>query len=46
MLTDGVWAEVKVDAEHLRLISEHNAKEFRCPFTTSTPRRGLLPQIR
>jgi hypothetical protein len=26
MLTEGVWAEVKVDNEHLRLFSEHNAQ--------------------
>jgi hypothetical protein len=26
MLTEGVWAEVKVDGEHLRLFSEHNAQ--------------------
>jgi hypothetical protein len=26
MLTDGVWAEVKVDGEHLRLFSEHSAQ--------------------
>jgi hypothetical protein len=26
MLTDGVWAEVKVGGEHLRLFSEHNAQ--------------------
>ena len=25
MLTDGVWAEVEVNGEHLRLFSEHNA---------------------
>ena len=26
MLTEGVWAEVKVHGEHLRLFSEHNAQ--------------------
>jgi hypothetical protein len=26
MLTEGVWAEVRVGAEHLRLFSEHNAQ--------------------
>ncbi len=26
MLTAGVWAEVKVGNEHLRLFSEHNAQ--------------------
>jgi hypothetical protein len=26
MLTEGVWAEVKVGEEHLRLFSEHNAQ--------------------
>jgi hypothetical protein len=25
MLAEGVWAEVKVGGEHLRLFSEHNA---------------------
>jgi hypothetical protein len=26
MMTEGVWAEVKVGAEYLRLFSEHNAQ--------------------
>jgi hypothetical protein len=26
MLTDGVWAEIQVAKEHLRLFSEHNAE--------------------
>jgi hypothetical protein len=26
MLTEGVWAEIKVDGEYLRLFSEHNAQ--------------------
>jgi hypothetical protein len=26
MLTEGVWAEVKVGDEHLRLFAEHNAQ--------------------
>jgi hypothetical protein len=26
MLSGGVWAEVKVGKEHLRLFSEHNAQ--------------------
>jgi len=26
MLTEGVWAEIKVGAEYLRLFSEHNAQ--------------------
>lgn len=26
MLNEGVWAEVKVGSEHLRLFSEHNAQ--------------------
>jgi len=26
MLDEGVWAEVKVGGEHLRLFSEHNAQ--------------------
>jgi hypothetical protein len=26
MLDEGVWAEVKVGSEHLRLFSEHNAQ--------------------
>ena len=26
MLTEGVWAEIKVGDEHLRLFSEHNAQ--------------------
>ena len=26
MLTEGVWAEIKVEGEHLRLFAEHNAQ--------------------
>jgi len=26
MLTGGVWAEIEVNGEHLRLFSEHNAQ--------------------
>ena len=26
MLTDGLWAEVEIGGEHLRLFSEHNAQ--------------------
>jgi hypothetical protein len=26
MLDEGVWAEIKVGSEHLRLFSEHNAQ--------------------
>jgi len=26
MLTEGVWAEVEIGGEHLRLFSEHNAQ--------------------
>ena len=26
MLTEGVWAEINVDGEHLRLFAEHNAQ--------------------
>ena len=26
MLTDGVWAEVELGGEHVRLFSEHNAQ--------------------
>jgi len=26
MLTDGVWAEVEIGREHLRLFSDHNAQ--------------------
>ncbi len=26
MLTEGVWAEVKIGGHHLRLFSEHNAQ--------------------
>ncbi len=26
MLTDGVWAEIEMNGEHLRLFSEHNAQ--------------------
>lgn len=26
MLAEGVWAEIKIGSEHLRLFSEHNAQ--------------------
>jgi hypothetical protein len=26
MLAEGLWAEVKVDGEHLHLFAEHNAQ--------------------
>jgi hypothetical protein len=38
MLTEGVWAEVKVGNEYLRLFSEHNAQGA-SKEQQSTPRR-------
>lgn len=38
ILTEGVWAEVKVDGEHLRLFSERRS--------SSTAREGVLETCR
>ena len=43
MLTDGVWAEVKVGNEHLRLFSEHNAQGLQASVYNVTTKSWLAP---
>jgi len=38
MLTEGVWAEGKVGAEHLRLFAEHNAQGVQAFYVVSALR--------
>ena len=43
MLTDGVWAEVKVGNEHLRLFSEHNAQGVQASVYNVTTKSWIAP---
>ena len=43
MLTDGVWAEVRVGNEHLRLFSEHNAQGVQASVYNVTTKCWLAP---
>jgi hypothetical protein len=43
MLTDGVWAEVLVGKEHLRLFSEHNAQGVQASVYNMTTKSWLAP---
>jgi hypothetical protein len=43
MLTDGVWAEVQVDNEHLRLFSEHNAQGVQASVYNVNTKSWLAP---
>ena len=43
MLTDGVWAEVKVGNEHLRLFSEHNAQGVQTSVYNVTTKSWIAP---
>ena len=43
MLTDGVWAEVRVGNEHLRLFSEHNAQGVQASVYNVTTKSWLAP---
>ncbi len=43
MLTDGVWAEVMVGNEHLRLFSEHNAQGVQASVYNVTTKSWLAP---
>ena len=43
MLTDGVWAEIKVGNEHLRLFSEHNAQGVQTSVYNVTAKSWLVP---
>jgi hypothetical protein len=43
MLTEGVWAEVKVGGEHLRLFSEHNAQGVQASVYNVTKNAWIAP---
>jgi hypothetical protein len=43
MLDEGVWAEVKVGAEHLRLFSEHNAQGVQASVYDVNTKRWIAP---
>jgi hypothetical protein len=43
MLTDGVWAEIRVGKEHLRLFSEHNAQGVQASVYNVTKKSWLAP---
>ncbi len=43
MLDDGVWAEIKVGGEHLRLFSEHNAQGLQASVYNVTTKTWIVP---
>jgi hypothetical protein len=43
MLTEGVWAEVKVGSEHLRLFSEHSAQGVQASVYNVTANAWIAP---
>jgi hypothetical protein len=43
MLTEGVWAEVKVGGHHLRLFSEHNAQGVQASVFDVTANAWIAP---
>lgn len=43
MLDQGVWAEVKVGGEHLRLFSEHNAQGVQASVYNVTAKKWIAP---
>jgi len=43
MLEEGVWAEVKVGSEHLRLFSEHNALGVQTSVYDVNTKRWIAP---
>jgi hypothetical protein len=43
MLDEGVWAEVKVGSEHLRLFSEHNAQGVQASVYNVNAKNWLAP---
>jgi hypothetical protein len=43
MLTDGVWAEIRVGNEHLRLFSEHSAQGVQASVYNVTTKSWLAP---
>ena len=43
MLAEGVWAEVRVGGEHLRLFSEHNALGVQASVYNVNAKNGITP---
>lgn len=43
MLTEGVWAEIKLGDVHLRLFSEHNAQGVQASVYDVTTKRWIAP---
>jgi hypothetical protein len=43
MLTDGVWAEVEIGGEHLRLFSEHNVQGIQASVFSVKTRTWIAP---
>jgi hypothetical protein len=43
MLDEGVWAEIKVGGEHLRLFSEHNALGMQMSVYDVNAKRWIAP---
>ena len=43
MLDEGFWAEVKIDGEHLRLFSEHNAQGVQASVFDAKNKKWIAP---
>ena len=43
MLIEGVWAEIEVDGEHLRLFAEHNAQGVQASVYNVRPKCWIAP---
>jgi hypothetical protein len=43
MLTNGVWAEIRVGNEHLRLFSEHNAQGVQASVYNVSTKTWIAP---
>jgi hypothetical protein len=43
MLTEGVWAEIKVGGEHLRLFAEHNAQGVQASVSNVITKSWIAP---
>ena len=43
MLTEGVWAEIKIGKVHLRLFSEHNAQGVQTSVYNVTTKSWIAP---
>ena len=43
MLDEGVWAEIKVGQEHLRLFSEHNAQGVQASVYNVNAKQWIAP---